>query len=49
VFDTQIHVLNGASADRDGAFILHGHLWQRDPFVCPGESDLVCWGRCDPS
>jgi hypothetical protein len=31
---TRIHVLNGASADRDGTFILHGHLWQRDPFVC---------------
>jgi hypothetical protein len=33
---TRIHVLNGASADRDGTFILHGHLWQRDPFVCTG-------------
>jgi hypothetical protein len=46
---SRIHVLNGASADRDGTFILHGHVWARDPFVCPGESDLGLVGRCDPS
>jgi hypothetical protein len=44
---TRIHVLNGASADRDGVFILHGHLWQRDPFVCPGQNDLGLEGRCN--
>jgi hypothetical protein len=33
-FDTRIHLLNGASADRDGTFVLHGHVWQRDPYVC---------------
>jgi hypothetical protein len=44
---TRMHVLNGASADRDGTFVLHGHLWQRDPFVCPGESDLTLTGKCD--
>ncbi|MDH3611698.1 MAG: hypothetical protein OES10_00330 [Gammaproteobacteria bacterium] len=37
VTDTRMYVLNGASADRDGTFILHGHLWQRDPYVCPSE------------
>ena len=42
-----MHVLNGASADRDGTFVLHGHLWQRDPFVCPGESDLGLPGKCE--
>jgi hypothetical protein len=45
----RMHVLNGASADRDGTWMLHGHLWQRDPFVCPGENDLGLAGRCDPS
>jgi hypothetical protein len=46
VFDTRMHVLNGASADRDSTYILHGHVWQRDPFVCtgpvlvPGETKL---------
>jgi hypothetical protein len=43
-----MHVLNGASADRDGVFILHGHVWQRDPYVCPGQNDLGLTGRCDP-
>jgi hypothetical protein len=56
----RMHVLNGASADRDGTFILHGHLWQRDPFVCTGAADggstsnspqdneVALAGRCDP-
>jgi hypothetical protein len=43
---TRMHVLNGASADRDGTFILHGHLWQRDPYVCPGQNDLTLEGKC---
>ena len=46
---SRIHVLNGASADRDGTFILHGHVWQRDPFVCLNEDDLGLDGRCNPS
>jgi hypothetical protein len=46
---TRIHVLNGASTDRDSTFILHGHVWQRDPFVCPGQSDLGLVGRCRPN
>jgi hypothetical protein len=47
---SRIHVLNGASADRDGTFILHGHVWQRDPFVCPGQNDgmgPLMAGRCN--
>ena len=39
---SRMHVLNGASADRDSTFVLHGHLWQRDPYVCPDDSYLVC-------
>jgi hypothetical protein len=49
---TRMHLLNGASADRDGTFVLHGHVWQRDPFVCPaGAEDMSVGltGRCDPS
>ena len=45
---TRMYVLNGASADRDGTFILHGHVWQRDPHVCPGEKDLGLEGKCGP-
>jgi hypothetical protein len=46
---SRMHVLNGASADRDSTFILHGHLWQRDPYVCPGDSYLTLPGFCDPN
>jgi len=58
---SRIHVLNGASADRDGTFILHGHVWQRDPFVCTGASQddtlgdpnqppqILLDGRCNPN
>jgi hypothetical protein len=48
---TRMHVLNGASADRDGTFMLHGHLWQRDPYVCTGlaqDDEVSLPGRCDP-
>jgi hypothetical protein len=47
--DTRMYVLNGASADRDGTFILHGHVWQRDPYVCPGQNNLGLPGRCNPT
>jgi hypothetical protein len=46
---SRMYVLNGASADRDGTFVLHGHLWQRDPYVCPGQNNLGLEGRCDPN
>jgi hypothetical protein len=44
---TRMHLLNGASADRDSTFVLHGHLWQRDPFICPGEARYGLVGLCD--
>jgi hypothetical protein len=55
---TRMYVLNGASADRDGTFIVHGHLWQRDPYVCTGNTTnpnspqdglVLLAGRCAPS
>ena len=46
VLDTRMHVLNGASTDRDTTFILHGHVWQRDPFVCPNQAYLGLSGMC---
>ncbi|HSN52666.1 MAG TPA: hypothetical protein VLS87_09055 [Woeseiaceae bacterium] len=35
-YNTRMYVLNGASADRDSTFILTGHTWPRDPYVCTG-------------
>jgi hypothetical protein len=46
---TRLYLLNGASTDRDSTFVLHGHVWQRDPYVCPGQSDLGLVGRCNPN
>jgi hypothetical protein len=46
---TRMHVLNGASADRDGTFILHGHVWQRDPYVCPADARAGLEGLCEMS
>jgi hypothetical protein len=45
---TRMYVLNGASADRDGTFVLHGHVWQRDPYVCPDDNYYGLPGYCDP-
>jgi hypothetical protein len=35
-YNTRMHLLNGASADRDSTYVLHGHVWPRDPYVCTG-------------
>ena len=31
---------------RGSTFALHGHLWQREPYVCPGESRNSLTGAC---
>jgi hypothetical protein len=58
VNDTRMYVLNGASADRDGVFILHGHVWDREPYVCTGtdvdgtlttDGSIALPGRCSPT
>ena len=58
VKDTRMYVLNGASADRDGVFILHGHVWDREPYVCTGtdvdgtlttDGSIALAGRCSPT
>jgi len=43
----RMFLLNGASADRDATFVLHGHVWQRDPHVCPGEAREGLTGLCE--
>jgi hypothetical protein len=46
---TRMYVVTGASADRDSTFILHGHVWQRDPFTCPNDAYLGLPGYCEPT
>jgi hypothetical protein len=50
----RMHVLlpSGTSVDdlhaRGTVFHLHGHLWQRAPYICPGQTDGTgLEGKCD--
>ena len=43
----RMHVLMPFSPGRGSTYDLHGHVWQRDPYVCPGDSDLGLAGKCD--
>jgi hypothetical protein len=46
---TRIHMLTTFSTDRDSTLHIAGHVWPRDPFVCPADSNLGIPGRCDPA
>jgi hypothetical protein len=35
----RMHVLMPFAAGRGSTFDLHGHVWQRDPYACPGYGD----------
>jgi hypothetical protein len=43
----RVHVLMPFAPGRGGVFDLHGHVWQRDPYVCEGSADLGLVGKCD--
>jgi hypothetical protein len=42
---TRIHITNPYGTTRGSTFSLHGHVWQRDPYVCAGSKDGLA-GRC---
>ena len=42
---TRIHITNPYGTTRGSTFTLHGHVWQRDPYVCAGGKDGLT-GRC---
>jgi len=42
----RIHITNPHGTTRGSSFALHGHLWQRAPYVCPGESRDTLTGNC---
>ncbi len=44
----RMRVLMPTGAGRGTTFNLHGHLWQRDPYICPGSADLGLKGKCAP-
>ena len=41
----RIRVTNPYGTSRGTTFQLHGHLWPRDPYICPGSKDGIP-GRC---
>jgi len=43
----RMHVLMPFAPGRGSTYDLHGHVWQRDPYVCPGDNDLGIPGKCD--
>lgn len=43
---TRIHITNPHGTTRGSTFGLHGHVWQRDPYICPGEARNTLTGAC---
>ena len=43
----RIHITNPYGTTRGSTFALHGHVWQRDPYICPGESRNALTGACN--
>jgi hypothetical protein len=41
------HVLMPTGSGRGSTFDLHGHVWQRMPYICPASNDLGITGKCD--
>jgi hypothetical protein len=44
---TRIHISNPHGVTRGSTFVLHGHVWQRDPYICPGEARNTLTGACN--
>jgi hypothetical protein len=42
----RIHLTNPYGTTRGSTFSLHGHVWQRDPYVCNGEARNALTGAC---
>ncbi|HEX7624307.1 MAG TPA: hypothetical protein VF400_12100, partial [Anaeromyxobacteraceae bacterium] len=45
----RLHTLIPAGHARASVFNLHGHVWQRAPYMCPGSSYLGLPGNCKPT
>ncbi len=42
----RMHLLLPTGSPRASSFTLHGHLWQRAPYVCPGSAKDGLEGKC---
>jgi len=47
--EARIHLLEPTGANRGSVITLHGHVWQRTPYVCPLTSYLGITGNCNPT
>jgi hypothetical protein len=47
--EVRIHLLEPTGASRAGVITLHGHVWQRAPYVCNKTSYLGIDGNCNPT
>ena len=45
--EVRLHVAVPQSTSRGSTFQVHGHSWQRDPYVCPGELRNSLDGACN--
>ncbi|HET9594535.1 MAG TPA: hypothetical protein VFP65_03090 [Anaeromyxobacteraceae bacterium] len=45
----RLHTLVPAGHGRASVFNLHGHVWQRAPYMCPGSAYLGLSGNCKPT
>ncbi|MDH4031070.1 MAG: hypothetical protein OEU49_09500, partial [Chromatiales bacterium] len=43
----RMHVLMPHSPGRGSTYDLHGHNFQRDPYICPGDAEFGLPGKCD--
>ena len=45
--EVRMRVLEPTGVGRGTTFNLHGHIWQRDPYICPGEARNGLQGACE--
>jgi hypothetical protein len=46
--EVRMRVLVPHGIGRGSTYNVHGHVWQRDPYVCPDDADLGLPGKCAP-
>jgi manganese oxidase len=45
--EARLHLLEPCGVNRASTFTLHGHVWQRAPYICPGSMKDGLPGKCE--
>ncbi len=45
----KLRLLNPSGVGRGSIMMLHGHVWQRSPYICPGDDQYGLVGACKPT